>query len=549
MIDLVALIALVVAVVALFIAAIQVTQQLLATSYVARKCDRIVTGGLTSGYSRHWHWRQFRFTVKYQSVIFALPTPLYSILGLNTTVHAVTSSESGKLWGRAKRSRDKRVIEDQGSWVSFVQDLVVSECIHPAGLGLKPESGDRIPEDLTIAPIRVDAATVLLICIAWGMRVLKYSPASAEIALGGGFGGVYSSIHPVLGSLLHYSALSNEPSIGFEAVRRNGRALCHSEGVWAQTIFGNFKDRSFKPQFTLFPELQDQKIPILKKNGWPEGDNTSDTSGGAASFMVFGNVDVYLSVPPSCVRRWCAHFAEVIVAAHVIEIRRENAAIGSGGNVLLSPDFYKCRRNFVDRYGYSSPFLIWEEMNSTNLDGTEKHGDDLALDNQLLRHVDSKLILADAELVEFSLKTALALEHSDPSTYVSTSSAWEAILRADQCMHYLRRIYDHDRNPEFLSSVYRISAAAVSVLADTGPPSWHNAGPLIPKWEGAFSEACSTGLRESEFEGAQRKRIEKYAWLYIHRAAYYTIMMRAAGDVGPGVAEGKVPETALMYMT
>ena len=47
MVDTTALVALVVAGVALVVAADQLTLQLMATAYVIRKCDGIVTGGLT----------------------------------------------------------------------------------------------------------------------------------------------------------------------------------------------------------------------------------------------------------------------------------------------------------------------------------------------------------------------------------------------------------------------------------------------------------------------------------------------------------------------
>ena len=52
MVDTTALVALIVAAVALVIALAQLTQQLLATGYVIRKCDRIVTGGVTKGGTR-----------------------------------------------------------------------------------------------------------------------------------------------------------------------------------------------------------------------------------------------------------------------------------------------------------------------------------------------------------------------------------------------------------------------------------------------------------------------------------------------------------------
>lgn len=86
MVNVSALAALIVAAVALLIAGLQLAQALLATAYVIKKCDRLVTGGVTRGGIREWHWRQFRFTVKYEAILFALPTPVYTDLGVRSTV-------------------------------------------------------------------------------------------------------------------------------------------------------------------------------------------------------------------------------------------------------------------------------------------------------------------------------------------------------------------------------------------------------------------------------------------------------------------------------
>jgi len=58
----------------------------------------------------------------------------------------------------------------------------MSYCLLPDDICTKEESGDRIPDDLTVAPTRVDAMTVLLSCIAMGMQVFKYSTTTHEIA-------------------------------------------------------------------------------------------------------------------------------------------------------------------------------------------------------------------------------------------------------------------------------------------------------------------------------------------------------------------------------
>lgn len=202
MTDIAALAALVVAVIALLIASAQLTQQLLATAYVIRKCDQIVTGSVTKGGKRKWHWRQFRFTVNYQAIVFALPETIYSSLGINSTM--TVNPPSPAIWDRAVATRPQRNTT-QGCWISLVQDLVRSGCLEPENISIREESGDRIPDDLTVAPIRVDCMTVLLSCIAMGMQVFKFSPTTGEMALVGGVGSISSSTHPILGCLLHYS--------------------------------------------------------------------------------------------------------------------------------------------------------------------------------------------------------------------------------------------------------------------------------------------------------------------------------------------------------
>lgn len=283
-----ALAALVIAIVALAVAFAQLTQQVMATAYVIRKCDRIVTGGLTKGGIRQWHWRQFRFTVKYQAIVFALPASIYSALGVSQTVQVDPPAQ--EVWQEAHKTRGSRK-SSQGCWVSFVQDLVMFTCLRPKDIGVMEESGDRIPDDLTVAPTRVDAITVMLTCIAMGMQVSRYSPTTGEITLSGGVGGVSSSIHPVLGCLLHYSVFANEPTIGLETAKRHGRALRQEHGVWANTVFGRFMDRSYRPEMTDLKALRSRKLAVLQAQGWPVN-SFNDTIGGAACFMAFAHVDV-----------------------------------------------------------------------------------------------------------------------------------------------------------------------------------------------------------------------------------------------------------------
>jgi len=70
--------------------------------------------------------------------------------------------------------------------------------------GRKWESGDRIPEDLTVAPMQVDITTVALLCVAEGMKFSRYSLTTGESSMSGNIGAITSSVHPVLEGLMHY---------------------------------------------------------------------------------------------------------------------------------------------------------------------------------------------------------------------------------------------------------------------------------------------------------------------------------------------------------
>ena len=286
--DVSALAALVIAIIALIVAGGQLAQQLLATAYVLRKCDSIVAGGLIQGGVRQWHWRQYRFTVNYQAINFVLPPSVYSALGVSPAV--LIGKSARDLWPHATKLREQRTTA-QGCWISFIEDLVEFTCVRPGDLGLSEESGDRVPDDLTVRPTRVDAISVLLMCIATGMQVYKYNPTEGEIALAGSVGSISSSNHQVLGCLLHCNVTTGRPSMGADLARAHGRALQSKDGVGANAVFGKFQDRSFRLEMFGLEALILRKEPVLKEQGWPEG-SVMDTIGGAACFMAFAHVDV-----------------------------------------------------------------------------------------------------------------------------------------------------------------------------------------------------------------------------------------------------------------
>ncbi|KAL8720122.1 MAG: hypothetical protein Q9225_002967 [Loekoesia sp. 1 TL-2023] len=465
MADVSALAALIVAAIALVVASAQLVQQLLATAYVIRKCDRIVTGGLTRGGSRQWHWRQFRFTVNYQAIVFELPSSIHSSLEISPTIQVDRPSK--ELYDRAIKTRPRRK-STQGCWVSFVQDLAMSCCLRPEDIGQREESADRIPDDLTVAPARVDCMTVLLSCIAMGMQVFKYSPTTGEITLGGGSGSVSSSIHPILGGLLHYSVFSNEPVVAISDVRRHGRALRQHSGIWANAVFGRFRDRSYRPEIVDFRELMERKFPVLEQNGWP-GDDGSDTTGGAAGFMAFGHVDVFYMVPPSVVIRWSAHFAEVIVKAHHVEILRSKSEANESTARLrpsLAPKYSGNCETVLDLYGCSSPHLPSGLITSPYFD---EHFASSGSKASILLQCEG---LWNCLVLDANIKwKRLAEDFRDPSSYCYTSVSWDLICLAD---NYIRQIRDSESRLHPINVLPwsdRIVATAIRELSNVGAPS------------------------------------------------------------------------------
>lgn len=550
--DTAALVALVVAVVALVVASAQLTQQLLATAYVLRKCDSIVTGGLTEGGTRQWHWRQFRFTVKYQAVVFTLPRALYASLGINSTIQITPSSTapSSAIWDRAK-SRQAHRKSAQGCWVTLIQDLVDAECLLPEDVCAREESGDRIPDDLTVAPTRVDCMAILLSAIAMGMQVFKYSPTTGEITLGGANGSVSSSAHPVLGALLHYSAFPND-SRGSKTFRHHAQALRHSEGVWANAVFGRFRDKSYRPEMMSFEHLMTLKTPVLLENGWPDLSEPSDadTTGGAACFMIFGHIDVCGIVPPSVVREFCAHFAEVIVKAHHVEVLKQGKHLESSFGDSHVYQACKSEANLVHTYGCSSPHVTTKITTSTNM---RKH---LDFNNRSAsRILPCQNILKTLEpFTERSWK-ALCDNDKDPSSYCSVEVLMDMLCMVDACLGFVFP----DSSEIYRNSIRiwsdRIVAKAILTLSTVGAPSWGHASNAIEAWPSTVATACKEvlkGVEDADLDPTHRHELRRilplHAELSLLRSAYYTVMMRAAHPLGPGLAVDADIETALAYM-
>ncbi|KAL9597899.1 MAG: hypothetical protein Q9219_004852 [cf. Caloplaca sp. 3 TL-2023] len=491
--DTAALAALVVAAVALVVAAGQLSQQLLATAYVIRKCDQIVSGGLTKGGSRQWHWRQFRFTVRYQAIIFALPQRIHSSLGISSTIQIEQPQRD--ICENALKTRPQRK-STQACWVSLVQDLAMSDCLRPEDLSVEEESADRIPDDLTVAPTRVDCMSVLLSYIAMGMQVFKYSPTTGEITLAGGAGSISSSIHPILGGLLHYHVFTNKPGESLDGVKRHGHALRQESGVWANAVFGYFRDRSYRPEMVAFQTLMERKFPILGENGWLR--DGADTQGGAAGFLAFGHVDAYEMVPPSVVRSWTAYFAEVIVKAHHVELLKSKSEANEDIADIWNYFDYDWLEKMLNYHGSSSPHHADVSFLPDYIDNYFKHsyGKKVPKVSLLVQYKGLLEYLAKFE----TIGGKLIVDSRDPSDYCSPSVSWKLLCLIDK---YLNLLYE--RIPSHFRTITQdwseaLVATSICTLSDVGAPSWGRASEILDKWPQTLATCCDSGLKRLDTE-------------------------------------------------
>ncbi|PUU77482.1 hypothetical protein B9Z19DRAFT_1128219 [Tuber borchii] len=211
---------------------------------------------------------------------------------------SVSPETTTKLWEHAIKLRTERKA-DLGGWVSFV-----------------------IPEDLIVAPVQVDAVTVVFLYIATGM---KFSVA----------------VHPVLGALFHYTpsilALANE---SLEEIRMLSRAVNQGKGMWVNRVFGKVNDRGVGRGLLDFTMFLIAMEGFLLSHGWPEGSRV-DSISGAAGFMAVATVDVYVAISPTCIHAWRAHFVEVIVEGHLYEIQGTEP-------VINPPVFRHVKGNIID---------------------------------------------------------------------------------------------------------------------------------------------------------------------------------------------------------
>ncbi|KAL9025842.1 MAG: hypothetical protein Q9196_005401 [Gyalolechia fulgens] len=161
--DAASLVALAVALFALLVALAQAIQQYFATAQNMRKCDKSVFGDMPGKPGqRIWTWHQFRFRIVYDMPnIFVAPSA--------------------------------------------------------AQVGLILHDTDRLPSDLHVVPMQVSLRDVIAFGLLIGMTITASERESLEMT--GPSGGITSSMHPLMGRLIHFSAFATTPRSFYKGLR------------------------------------------------------------------------------------------------------------------------------------------------------------------------------------------------------------------------------------------------------------------------------------------------------------------------------------------
>lgn len=196
---------------------------------------------------------------------------------------------------------------------------------------MRVESADRIPGDSS----RRTHCHAGLDC--YGNASVNVLAHQRRDHLSSGLGSTSTLSHPVLSTLLHYNVFLSKPATGFEADMRHGQAICHEQGKWANTVFGRFRNRSFRPEFLMLHETSIRKLWILQECS-------------AALFMVFAEVDCYMTVSPYVTRLWRVYLAEGIVKANHLNIYSRGRPVDS-----FTPVYCQAIELFTKTHSCSSP--------------------------------------------------------------------------------------------------------------------------------------------------------------------------------------------------
>ncbi|KAL7786857.1 hypothetical protein V8C43DRAFT_289637 [Trichoderma afarasin] len=206
--------ALAAALIALVVALAQAAQQYAATAQDMKKCERSVWGPMP-GYAgrRVFLWRQLRFRIVFDVPNIFIPTEYWERRGnaRQFPTHRIRDLPAPFDPPSVNTDTESAIHNhSEACWVAFARQ-VSHVCPSAVRVGLMAGDADRLPADIPVVPMQVSLRDIIALGLMIGMNIQEASKDYIEMS--GPFGFIKSSSHPILGSLIHFSAFSTTPHI------------------------------------------------------------------------------------------------------------------------------------------------------------------------------------------------------------------------------------------------------------------------------------------------------------------------------------------------
>lgn len=206
--------ALAAALLALVVALAQAAQQYAATAQDMKRCERSVWGPMP-GYAgrRVFLWRQLRFRIVFDVPNIFIPTEYWEKPGNARQFPAHRTTTLPAPFDPPSVNTDTESAihnHSEACWVAFARQ-VSHVCPSAVRVGLMAGDADRLPADIPVVPMQVSLRDIIALSLMIGMKIQAVSEDHIEMS--GPFGFIKSSSHPILGTLIHFSAFSTTPHI------------------------------------------------------------------------------------------------------------------------------------------------------------------------------------------------------------------------------------------------------------------------------------------------------------------------------------------------
>ncbi|TGO56793.1 hypothetical protein BCON_0073g00270 [Botryotinia convoluta] len=255
------------------------------------------------------------------------------------------------------------------------------------------------------------------------------------------------SKHPALGVLVHYTpTVQVSASNSSECRAAHAAAGGQEKGVWANAVFGKFNDRGLGRGYLHFKVSRNARLPDLRSYGCH-----IDTIGRAAGFMALADVDVYRSIPPTCVK---AYPDLIRIRPRTLEERRHS---------------------FLEENDCSSPFLPWVEAGGLS---PRKMKESINAPIPACKSMLPLLYLSSKSIIEAANgKTFI----SDSSTFLPVSATYDVIRYCNAMMQVNEKSFEIDQEP-FKWNPNELIAKAISSLLEARSQSWCQPGNFVEEW-------------------------------------------------------------------